>query len=304
MCPIRLQTDTVDRIEILRVLSRHAERLGPAVATGPAVEPFPLHLNTPREISEVRQFESPELALLFEAFYDAARAGAAANSREEGVKYERPRLSQIGNAKTTQNQRAAFLEEWEKHKPSQVELENIYKIVPPELVEEMGDFFRDLALQFLDRTEEVGGANAYAEALGVDPTDRKTARSFTDQFSQQFAFSFSVREAARSLGIHDESLLEVACGLVRLDECPGTWLKYAVEIQMRKATAKDVPSNLLDLNHLGHLAYVDLLFTDKRVADFARRVMTAADLPPSLQGVRGPVSVGADVEMLESALFS
>jgi hypothetical protein len=239
-----------------------------------------------------------------EAFYDAGKVGAAASSREEGTKYERRRLSQIGDAKPTEEQRAEFLKAWEEPQVPPSELENFYKLVPPELMEEMTNLFRDLGLRFLDRAEEISSANALAEALGVDPNDRATARSYTDQLPQKFAFRFPVREAARSLGVQDDALLTKASEIVRLEECPGMWLRNAVEIEMRKAIAKDMPSNLLHLNHLGHLPYVDLLFTDKRVADFARRVLTSQSLPPALQGVRQPVAVPDSIDAIESALFS
>jgi hypothetical protein len=301
--PIRCQTDSIDNMELLLALRRHGDQLGIA-STAQAAEPFPLRLDTPAEVSELRQFENEELALFFEAFYDASKVGAAASSREEGTKYERRRLSQIGDAKPTEEQRAAFLKAQKETQVSPSDLENLNKLVPREVMEGLSNLFSDIGLRFLDRAEEVGGANALAEALGVDPSDRATARSFTDQLSQKFTFRFSVREAARSLGIQDETLLTTASEIVILEECPGTWLRNAVEIEMRKATAKDVPSNLLDLNHLGHLPYVDLLFTDKRVADFARRVLTSPGVPASLDGVRQPVAVPNSIDALESAIFS
>lgn len=95
----------------------------------------------------------------------------------------------------------------------------------------------------------------------------------------------------------------MATELVRLEDCPGTWLRHAVELQIRKATAKDEPSNLFDLNHLGHLPYVDLLFTDKRIAEFARQVLSAPNLPASLRHVKKPLAIPNSIEALESALI-
>jgi hypothetical protein len=304
LCPIRFQSESMDGVEILRALSKHRDTLGLDYPADQLVEAFPKFLHTPTEVSQIRELEHTVLALAFEAFYDASKTGAAAHSREEGTKYERHRISQIGDAKPAPEHRAMFLEEWEKQQPSSSELENLRELVPPEVLNEMFDAFRDLGLRFLDRAEEVGSANAYAEALGLDLSDPSIARSFTDQASQQYAFRFSVREAAQTLGVQCESGFEMATELVRLEDCPGTWLRHAVEIQIRKATAKDEPSNLFDLNHLGHLPYVNLLFTDKRIAEFARQVLSSSNLPASLRHVKKPLAVSNSIEALESALSS
>jgi hypothetical protein len=91
---------------------------------------------------------------------------------------------------------------------------------------------------------------------------------------------------------------------VKLEDCPGAWLKNAVEIQMRKAVAKDEPSNLFDLNHLSHLPYVDLFFGDKSIATFTSQVLTSPNLPVSLLNVKRPIAVPNSIEALESAIDS
>jgi hypothetical protein len=304
LCPIRCQSSSIDTLEIVHALRNHRDELCLKDSTDEIIEAFSMRFNTPAEVSEMRQLEADELSLLFEAFYDASKIGAAASSREEGTKYERRRVSQLGDAKPTSEQRAAFLEEWDEQQFPSSELENFHKLVPPEAMEGLLNAFRDLGLQFLDRAEEVGGTNAFAEALGLDLNERSVSRSYTDQATQQFAFRFSVREAAQSIGIQDEVLLNLASKLVKLEDCPGVWLRNAVELQIKKAVAKDVPSNLFDLNHLTHLPYVDMLFTDKRIAEFTRQVLASPNLPTSLRDVKQPIAVPNNIEALESVIAS
>jgi DNA-binding Lrp family transcriptional regulator len=304
LCPIRCQSSLIDTIEIVRALRKHSDELGLKDSTEEIVEAFSVHFNTAAEVAEMRQLEDGGLSLLFEAFYDASKIGAAASSREQGTKYERHRVSQLGDAKPASEQRATFVEEWDKQQLPSSELENFYKLFHPTALEELFNAFRDLGLRFLDRAEEVGSGNAFAEALGLDLSERSVSRSYTDQVAQQFAFRFSVREAAQSLGLQDEALLNRASKLVKLEDCPGVWLRNAVELQIKKAVAKDSPSNLLDLNHLSHLPHVDLLFTDKRIAEFTRQVLVSSSLPASLQDVKQPLAVPNSIEALESAIAS
>lgn len=304
LCPIRCQSSSIDRLEIVRALSNHRDELGLKDSIDQIIEAFPMLFNTPAEVSEMRQLEDGGLSLIFEAFYDASKIGAAASSREQGTKYERRRVSQLGDAKPTSEQRATFLEEWDKQQFPSSALENFHKLVPPEALEGLFNAFRDLGLKFLDRAEEVGSTNAFAEALGLDLNERSVSHSYTDQAAQQFAFRFSVREAAQSIGIQDEALLNLASKLVKLEDCPGVWLRNAVELQIKKAIAKDAPSNLFDLNHLSHLPYVDVLFTDKRIAEFTRQVLASSSLPALLRDVKEPVAVPNSIEALESVIAS
>jgi hypothetical protein len=104
--------------------------------------------------------------------------------------------------------------------------------------------------------------------------------------------------------VQDEAVLETVLERMVPEDCPGWWLKHAVLIQMRKATAVDEASNFYDLEHLSYLPYVDLFFTDKRIAEFSRQVLASPQLPVLLRNVRKPIAIPKSIEALESILLS
>jgi hypothetical protein len=304
LVPIRCEFQFLEQREVIHALSRDSEmsRIYRLVPEEWAM--FSESIDAPTDVQVIEQLiESTAFRQVCDAYYEASKAGAMANSREAGTKYERLSLSQIVNARPSEDQRASFLREWEKHRPDVSQYGALAELVNQEAMDEISNAIRDMALQMYDRGGEVGMRDALAEFLGVDANNQTFSRTPTDLLSQHYAFNFLVSSAIESLGPQTESA-DAAASHVRLEDCPGTWLKYSVEIQTRKALALDEPSNLFDLDHLSHLPYVDLLFTDKRMREFTRQVLNSSNLPSSLRNVGLPIAVKNTIDDVESVLIS
>lgn len=242
---------------------------------------------------------------VLDAFYEANRMGAAANIRPAQTKYEVHRLSEIPATGIKPDDVADVLSRLEEVRDGIANLDALRDLITPGEMDGVIGGMRSTIETFVKRTEEVGSSKAFAEYLGVDSTNQPDLRKPIDLLIQQHTFGFSVRHFLTELwGGEDAEKLNRVAAQVRLEDCPGTWLKYAVQVQMRKATPIDDPSNYYDLEHISYLPYVDVLFADKRITTFARQVLNSDQVPSSLVGVRPPVSASNSIESLESAISS
>lgn len=231
--------------------------------------------------------------------------GAAANSRPAQTKYEVHRLSEIPTTGIKLDDVADVLSRLEEVRDSIANLDALRDLITQGQMDGVIGGMRSTIESFVKRTEEVGSSKAFAEYLGVDSTNQTNLRKPIDLLIQHHTFAFSVRQFLTELwpGEDAEKLNRVAAQ-VRLEDCPGTWLKYAVQLQIRKATPIDDPSNYYDLEHISYLPYVELLFADKRITTFARQVLNSDQLPSSLVGVRPPVAAPNSIESIESVISS
>jgi hypothetical protein len=269
-------------------------------------EGFPERLTSKDHMDLLKQLPRVDVYRnVLDAFYEANRMGAVANSRQAQAKYEVHRLSEIPATGIKPDDVADVLSRLEEVRDSIVNLDALRGLITPGQMDDVIGGMRSTIETFMKRTEEVGSSKALAEYLGVDPTNQANLRKPIDLLIQQHTFAFSVRQFLTELWPREDSeKLNRVAAQVRVEDCPGTWLKYAVQLQMRKATPVDDPSNYYDLEHLSYLPYVDVLFADKRIATFARQVVTSDQLPSSLNGVCPPVSIPNTIESIESAISS
>lgn len=265
---------------------------------------LPAQLTSKNHIAILRQLENTNLYRnIIEAFYEANRVSAAANSRPSGTKYERPRLSRMEDARIDSDDVAKLLQQLEQDQIDVAQLESLRGLLTPEMADDVYGAIRREIEEFVLRAGEAGSASALAEFLGIDPADGVRLHKPLDLLIQQYTFEFTVRHFLTDVfGSLDGHLLDKVAAGINLEDCPGTWLKHAVQIQMRKAVTEDTPSNYYDLEHLAYLPYVDILFADKRILAFTQQVFGSNQLPPSLNGVREPVAVPNSVNALESAI--
>jgi hypothetical protein len=242
---------------------------------------------------------------LIEAFYEANKVSAAANSRQPQTKYERHRLSQIGDTKIKKDDVTALLKQLEEDSEDIAQWECLRDLVPPELMDEEFRRIRNKVEQYVERVDEVGSSNALAEFLGVDPSDRTSFRKPLDLLIQQHTFESGVRQfLADVCGENDETKVGEVVRQLKMEDCPGTWLKNAVQLQIRKAVNEDEASNYYDLEHLAYLPYADLFFADKRITEFTRQVLNSNQSLPSLKGINEPIAVPNSVDAIESVISS
>jgi hypothetical protein len=100
----------------------------------------------------------------------------------------------------------------------------------------------------------------------------------------------------------ENPILDELVSAVAIEDCPGHWLRNAVSEQVEKAFPQDHPSNLFDINHIGYLPYVDLLFCDKRMSEVTRQVLRLDGRPEGLQATQSPISVANTVQAIIGAL--
>jgi hypothetical protein len=130
-------------------------------------------------------------------------------------------------------------------------------------------------------------------------------KRFTHDLVVQHVFREIIAQtAAETLKMVDPAALVPVLNAIKLEACPGTWLRYQVHFELEKARTKWEPGATYDLLHLAHLPYVDLMFTDAEIADNTKKVLRRRPLPESLAGVAPPVSVAGTVEAIESAILT
>ena len=267
-------------------------------------EGLPELLTEPTQVELFKQLETVDVYRNFiEAFYDMNRVSAEANSREVGTNYERHRLSKMETSKLEPEHIAEVLQKLEEGRTNIPQ--SLRDVAPQDIIDEQFDKLRDLIEQFANRVGEVGTVKALAEFLEVDTEDKTSFRKHTDVLNQEYVFKKVVQMFLDEVcNLHDEAVLETVLQRIVPEDCPGWWLKNAVLIQMRKATAVDEASNYYDLEHLSYLPYVDLFFTDKRIAEFTRQVLASPQLPVLLGDVKKPIAILKSIEALESILLS
>lgn len=266
---------------------------------------FPQQLTSKDDITVLKALSMVDVyRKVLDAFYEANRVGALANSRAPQTKYERHRLSEIPDGKIDPNLMADLLPQLEEGQTSVKNLDVLRDLVTPAQIDEIFGGIRNSIHQFVKRTEEVGTSSALAEFLGSNSKDSQTNRKPIDLLISEYGFDFCVRRFLTDLGIADEATLDNLSRQIQLEDCPGSWLKNAVQLQMRKAAPIDNASNYYDLEHLSFLPYVDALFADKRIATFARQVLSSDHLPASLQGLQPPICISNSIDSIEAAICS
>ena len=267
-------------------------------------EGLPELLTEPAQIELYKQLETVDVYRNFiEAFYDLNKVSAEANSRKVGTNYERHRLSKIQNSKLKPEHIAEVLQKLEEGRTNIPQ--SLRNVAPQEIIDEQFDKLRDLIELFANRVREVGNINALAEFLEVDTENKTDFSKHTDVLNQEYVFKKVVQMFLDEVcDLQDEAVLETVTQRIVPEDCPGWWLKHAVLLQMRKATAVDEASNYSDLEHLSYLPYVDLFFADKRIAEFTRQVLASPQLPVLLRDVGKPVAIPKSIGALESILLS
>jgi hypothetical protein len=268
------------------------------------VNAFPTQLTSRDDIKLLKTLPTVDTYRnVLDAFYEANKVGASANSRPTQTKYEAHQLSEIPDAKIDSDLVVDLLRQLEEDQTEIKNLDVLRGLLTTEQINEAFTGVRNTIQEFAKRTEEIGSSKALAEFLGTDPTQKANLRKPIDLLIARHAFEFTARQFLNQLcGHQDQSILSSILENLKLEDCPGTWLKYVVQIQMRKATPIDHPSNYYDLEHLSYLPYVDKMFADKRIVTFANQVLNSDQLPPSLDGTKPPVSVPNSIESIESEI--
>lgn len=158
-------------------------------------------------------------------------------------------------------------------------------------------------LKFLhSRLNEVGIQQAFAELAGVDITKESNLNKPFDNLADRLLFKNSVNYFLSEILYNDKEYIAFLANKISIEDCPGEWLKQQVEYQLEKSGDFET-NNQLDIKHISHLPYVDILMTDKRIVEKTTRIFRSKELLPCLRAFSLPKKISNSMESLEVALF-
>ena len=265
---------------------------------------FPHTIDHPSQLRDLRDgIESPLLGWFIGAMKSAHAMGAEALSREVDQKYQpSPRLRDLPDAPVPLEQLERMMRIMEEGLADANLLHRFAPFVSPEQMHHSMKTAMEPMRQMMRRAGEVGPRAAYAELMGTSEPERDPRR--LDRVGQESLFSDRVRTLASTiLGVADASTAESITRWARLEDCPGTWLRNALETEIAKAEPRPDAGNAYDLEHSVHLPHVDVFTADKRIARYMNQVIDRGGLPPTLEGVARPIAVSKDLLALQRAVI-
>lgn len=152
------------------------------------------------------------------------------------------------------------------------------------------------------RLDEVGLQQAFAELGGIDITKESNLNKPFNDLSDRLLFENRVNYFLSQMLYDNEERINFFVDKILIEDCPGEWLKQQVEHQLEKSHDFET-NNQLDIKHISHLPYVDILITDKRIVEVTTQVFRSKDLLPSLKKVSLPKKNSNSMESLENVLF-
>jgi hypothetical protein len=234
--------------------------------------------------------------------YDAARfaAGAEKDSRK-GKK--RGRVGDLSTAPLPREKALACWAGFEKAISLLKEQSRIGKLPP--VSEDLLKLVRDFFGEFLGRAQGTGPRATLQEYLHVSgPTEPDQLKLTTDELVNRSVFEHLVRVVARELLGASDSEQEFLVGRLDLADCPGSWVERRLRLCVRRSSPEPAPSHHHDTRRLAYLPYVDLLFTDREMAELVRQVRDDETAPERIRALRPPVAISRSLEALEEALDS
>lgn len=237
-----------------------------------------------------------------ELAFSALTAAAAARARPADQPYQSPRLKDIPAESPGADEFKRMLDLVHEATPNQDRLwDDLGRFFPPEAMAAFRFAIALMMRETLKKQAALGPRQVFADALGIDPTGKALNARLDD-----LQFDWTFREVVdgvvrRFFPIEDPEEHSAAVSALQVADCPGKWLRNAVETDLNRATPAPEPGDHYDLDHVAYLPYVDLLTADKRIVDFCRRVMTRKDCLASLRNVRPPVRA-ATVDGLRQAV--
>lgn len=258
---------------------------------------FPLPLLDQDDVSVLRQLEDPVVGAFLHLLHDALGHEATERRRSRLEPYKRFRLTSIPTEKFPRSQVDILIERLEQEVMRTPFWGLATKLVP---AAQMGNQYAEalrVAREVLIRASQVGLRKAFTEFY-ASPHTRQ--REFTDTIIQQSGFNTDVEEILRTLcGLSNPIDVKRVASIMTVDQCPGTWIRNAVEIELRKSKSVPEPNDWFDLDHLTHLPYVDLFLSDAELVNNTMKVFRRLDsLPDVVRGVRPPLHAEGSLQGL------
>jgi hypothetical protein len=234
--------------------------------------------------------------------YNATRFSASAD-KHYGQTEKKVRVRDLPNAPLTTENVLAARTAMEKAFASMQEQSQRGELPP--IPADSLPVILDWLVGFLGRATEIGIQAALLERLPVARfTKEGLLKLKTDELVGNYAFEFCVRTFAREVLGANETDQDFLARTVSIADCPGSWLRRRLEPCVRRACHEPKPNHQFDAERLAYLPYVDLLLTDKQMAEFVRQIMRDKSAPARIRNARPAVSTPNSIDALEEVLDS
>ena len=161
----------------------------------------------------------------------------------------------------------------------------------------------EFALGFLDRIAELGPRAAFVDRVGVSRLrPEQLSPLLIDDLAERYVFELCVRNFARDVLNLDEAEQTTLAQALEPSDCPGFWLQMRLRRRIPFECSDPRPSHHSDAERLAYLPYVDLLFTDKQMAQFVHEIRNSETTPTAIREARPPVRVSAAIDALERVI--
>ena len=231
---------------------------------------------------------------------NAARHAAAAE-KMEGQAKRRGRVRDLPNAPPPAEVTRAARSEIERHfarlgeNPSTAGL--------PPVSADVQAAASEFALGLLDRIAELGPRAAVLEELRLSRLKpEQLSPLLIDDLVEHHVFEWCVRNFARDVLNLDEAEQTTLAQALELSDCPGFWLQMRLRRRIPFECSDPRPSHHSDAERLAYLPYVDLLFTDKQMAQFVHEIRNSETTPTAIREARPPVRISAAIDALEGVI--
>jgi len=245
--------------------------------------------------------EIPIVRSLKSAFHHARSLGASAKSRPRDEKYAPARLRKISEDVPENVDLDSALQELDRVFSDDNDWAALVRNWDPALVEKSKQEARDLMIGFVQRMRQVGPRRALEESVDAEPKrdDKQTVEYLIDRTVLRQQVQSCAREYLSELEPATVAELE---SKIELECCLGTWLRHLVRLEMEREDPVNPVSNEYDLEHVVHLPYVDVFFSDKRIAHFVRQAQRRDPQLSIWRQVLPPIHVSASVGAIIDAL--
>jgi hypothetical protein len=173
----------------------------------------------------------------------------------------------------------------------------------PPIPEYARQFTQAMAQMFFGGAAEMGPRATLREVLPISGlTEREQLNLTTHEHAWYYVFEVYVRKVAGELfntGEHDQEFLARS---LKPSDCPGTWLQRRLELCVRRACPKPEPNDHFDAERLAYLPYVDLMLTDKKMAEFVRQIRNDEFTPARVRDTPPAVSIPHTIDALEEVI--
>jgi hypothetical protein len=161
------------------------------------------------------------------------------------------------------------------------------------------------AEEFFGRAAEVGLRDALLERLPVcGLTTDKVLKLEGDELVEYSLFESCARGFARDVLNVDPSCQELLAKTLGPRDCPGFWLHMRLDLCIRRRVREPKPNHHFDAERLAYLPYVDLMLTDKEMAEFVREIRDDESTPSRIRNSRPARSIPGSIDALEETIRS